>query len=153
MDQQQIETIARQLDDALNQMRQVQVEKQTGHCLKPSERHFLYLVSIFERNQTVAPSDVANKLGVTLGAITHHLNALEADGYVKRTASADDRRGIVITLTAKGRQAAEDIKQEKMEQMHDLIGYLGLEDSQNLARIATKMSDYIKTKSEEGNNA
>jgi len=153
MDKQQIETIAQQLDDALDQMKQVHVEKQNGHCLKPSERHFLYLISIFKRNQTVAPSDIANKLGVTFGAITHHLKALEADGYVKRTVSTNDRRSIVITLTAKGSQAAEDMRQEKMQQMHELIEYLGLEDSQNLARIATKMSDYIKTKSEDGNNA
>jgi len=153
MDKAQIDTIARQLEDVFERMRQLHLEKHAKHRLKPSERNFIYLLTLFEKNQTIAPTDLAAKSGVTLGAITHHLNKLEADGYVKRGILADDRRSVTVVLTAKGQQAADSIKIEKMQRLRGLIEYLGPVDSQNLARLAEKLSNYIKTKSEEKNHA
>lgn len=153
MDKIQIDTIAHQLETVFDRMRQLHMEKHQQYRLKPSECNFLYLLTVFKKNQTIVPSDLAAKSGVTLGAITHHLNKLEADGYIKRKILANDRRSITIALTNKGRLAAKTIKLEKMKRVRGLIKYLGPIDSKNLAQLAEKISNYIKTQSEEKNRA
>jgi MarR family transcriptional regulator, 2-MHQ and catechol-resistance regulon repressor len=51
---------------------------------------------------TLTCSEIAEKTLITKGGITGVLDKLEARGLVRRTPSRDDRRSILVRLTAKG---------------------------------------------------
>ena len=49
-----------------------------------------------------APTRLAERLGLTTGAVTKVLDRLERGGYVHRSADPADRRRIVVTASAEG---------------------------------------------------
>lgn len=50
-------------------------------------------------------SSVAKSLSVTMGTLTIAVNGLVKKGYVERVRSEEDRRVVLISLSAKGRKA------------------------------------------------
>ena len=51
-------------------------------------------------------------LGRTTGGMTLTLDRLEAAGWLRRSADRDDRRRIVVTLTAEGHRLAAAVNEE-----------------------------------------
>jgi len=49
--------------------------------------------------------ELAAAIGIREATLTHHLNAMDADGLITRTRDAANRRVQVVTLTEKGDQA------------------------------------------------
>jgi MarR family transcriptional regulator for hemolysin len=54
--------------------------------------------------------ELAEAVGIREATLTHHLNAMDADGLVTRTRAAANRRVQVVTLTAQGDQAFLDLR-------------------------------------------
>ena len=52
-----------------------------------------------------SPGELANDLELSSGAMTSRLDRLEEAGFVRRLPDPEDRRGVVVELTEKGRQA------------------------------------------------
>jgi MarR family transcriptional regulator, transcriptional regulator for hemolysin len=48
--------------------------------------------------------DVADAIGIEGATLTHHLNRMEEDGYVRRERALGDRRSQLVTLTPAGEQ-------------------------------------------------
>jgi len=49
--------------------------------------------------------ELAEAVGISEATLTHHLNAMDADGLITRTRGAANRRVQVVALTGKGDQA------------------------------------------------
>src|SRR6201997_4001722 len=49
--------------------------------------------------------ELAEKVGIREATLTHHLNAMDADGLITRTRDAANRRIQVVALTEKGDEA------------------------------------------------
>ena len=49
--------------------------------------------------------DLAEKIGIREATLTHHLNAMDANGLITRTRDAANRRIQVVTLTDEGNEA------------------------------------------------
>jgi DNA-binding MarR family transcriptional regulator len=56
-------------------------------------------------DQRSSPGALAEDLEISSGAMTSRLDRLERQGYVRRLPDPEDRRGIVIELTAEGKAA------------------------------------------------
>lgn len=54
-----------------------------------------------------SPGDLAKRMELTTGAMTNRLDGLEAEGLVRRLPDPDDRRGVIVELTPKGRELWE----------------------------------------------
>jgi DNA-binding MarR family transcriptional regulator len=54
-----------------------------------------------------SPGYLAKRAELTTGAMTNRLDGLEAEGLVKRLPDPDDRRGVIVQLTPKGRELWE----------------------------------------------
>jgi DNA-binding MarR family transcriptional regulator len=80
--------------------------------------------------------DLAKRADLTSGAMTSRLDQLEAEGLVRRLRDPDDRRGVLVELTEKGRKRhhealgvqakketllAEALSQREMEQLNTLL--------------------------------
>ena len=59
---------------------------------------------------------------VTSGAITNRIQRLEDNGYVTRHVCPDDRRQVIVTLTATGLQRAQKILDTKIDTEARLFG-------------------------------
>jgi len=54
-----------------------------------------------------SPGYLAKRAELTSGAMTNRLDGLEAEGLVRRLPDPDDRRGVIVELTPKGRELWE----------------------------------------------
>ncbi len=61
------------------------------------------------RGMASTPFEISKLLGIDSGLMTRMLDKLEEKGLLERSRSADDRRVVNLTLTAKGREVAEEI--------------------------------------------
>ncbi|WP_193603771.1 MarR family winged helix-turn-helix transcriptional regulator [Niallia nealsonii] len=74
----------------------------TAGPLTPSEIH---TVEAIGTEGDVLMSELAMRLGITKGAVTQLITRLEAKELVKRSPHPNDSRGILISLTEKGKDA------------------------------------------------
>ncbi|GEK90939.1 fatty acid biosynthesis transcriptional regulator FabT [Alkalibacterium kapii] len=64
------------------------------------EMHTIDAIGMYQEHTT---SEVAKKLGITVGTLTVSVNNLVRKGYVKRVRSEIDRRVVQLALTKRGR--------------------------------------------------
>lgn len=101
-------------------------------------------------------SEIAARLGVTVGTLTTNMNSLESKGYILRKRSDTDKRVVLVVLKEKGRKAffhhrdfhkkmiksiVKDLYEDEMEAM--IKGLLNLNDF--LTKIDTENADKDKT--------
>ena len=67
-----------------------------------NDMHILEAIGV---NSARNMSSVAKTLSVTVGTLTIAINSLVKKGYVDRVRSEEDRRVVLISLTAKGKKA------------------------------------------------
>jgi len=65
---------------------------------------WLVLMSL-KRQEHTAQRQIAEAVGIEGPTLTHHLNRMEADGYVTRTRDPQNRRVHRVELTERGEQA------------------------------------------------
>ena len=73
---------------------------------------------------------------VSAPAITKTVTALEAAGLARRTRSAEDRRVVLVSATAKGRSLLERGRAARVRVVADLLADLSEADLRTLARAA-----------------
>lgn len=66
--------------------------------------------------------DIADEIGITVGASSKLVDRLEASGMLVRAANPDDRRSSVITLTPKGSEAHRRGSDFVDRYVHTLLG-------------------------------
>ncbi len=147
-DKEQITERAQELQSAMSTFRRTNFMTKDNSGLRHSEKYFMWLLATLNNGEPVMPSEAAKKLNVTLAAITHYINSLEKQGYVSRSSSPEDRRIVFVSLSDKGRQMVDAQKQIHAEKMYGLIEYLGDKDSSALIALMSKISEYIKKKSD-----
>ena len=143
MDKEIIEKRAKELDSLIEGMRRKGFNFAKVEGLKNSERRFLWLLSTMSsENLIVKPSDIAKKIGITMAAVTHQINALKELGYVKLESGKEDRREVSIVITPTGKKQVTEIKKHYWKKLYTLVEFLGEDDSANLTRIIEKMSRF-----------
>jgi DNA-binding MarR family transcriptional regulator len=76
---------------------------------------------------------------VTSGAVSKRLDRLEAKGLVKREVSAEDARGRVIQLTAKGRRLTDELVVRHWDNEDRLLAALDAVEREQLAGLLRKL--------------
>jgi DNA-binding MarR family transcriptional regulator len=69
----------------------------------------LKCLSIIARRGPVAVGEIGKEADLTRGAMTTALDRIESSGYARRLRHPDDRRGVLVELTAKANQAIDAI--------------------------------------------
>jgi DNA-binding MarR family transcriptional regulator len=102
------------------------------------------------------PSDLTRSLIVTPGAITNRLTTLERRDLVVRRGLVDDRRGVVVALTAKGMHVYDAARVSVVERcdqvaraLGDEIGPLRSALSALLSVLETETKDRIPAQASE----
>ena len=96
-----------------------------------------------ERSCKVIPSDISNALGVSSARVANALNSLEEKGFITRTIDSEDRRKIIVEVTPKGVDYAEEQMKRSKARLEELLVRLGEEDSEELVRLTGKLADIL----------
>lgn len=67
-----------------------------------NDMHIIEAIGIDEPRKM---SEIAARLGVTVGTLTTNMNSLENKGYIQRKRSETDKRVVLVVLKEKGRKA------------------------------------------------
>jgi MarR family transcriptional regulator for hemolysin len=84
--------------------------------------------------------ELAEAVGIREATLTHHLNAMDADGLITRTRGAANRRVQVVTLTDKGNQAFLALRAAAVAFDNRLRAGLDDADLATLATLLTRLS-------------
>jgi len=134
--------LAFELQNAIGQLKRANMLKPGHSKLKGAEKHILLMVCELKNGQPITMSKIANKIGVTLAAVTHPINTLEKQGLIKRLSDSDDRRFVIIELTKKGSAQTVKLKKEFAKKTQVLAEFLGEKDTKNLIRLVKKTSGF-----------
>jgi len=113
--------------------------------LSRADWHLLWLLQGGFQVDGARPSELARRLRVTAGNVAQQLRSLEGKKLIARTQDSEDRRAVVIKLTALGEIKLEEVKKEYVSEFERLTSHLGTEDSAHLIRILTTASAYLET--------
>lgn len=144
MNKRQVTERASRLESAMRSLKHTKFLAQDDSGLKDSEKHILWMLATLNAGRAVTPSEAAKKMNVTLAAITHHINSLEEQQLVVRSASPDDRRVTLISLSETGAAMVETLRKSYWKKICGLVEYLGDEDSSELIQLITKIHEYLK---------
>jgi DNA-binding MarR family transcriptional regulator len=85
------------------------------------------------------PTEFTNALMLTSSGTTKRLYRLEEAGLIARTPDPEDRRGILITLTAAGRELLDKATDAHLENEHRLLEALTHADRRRLADLLRRL--------------
>jgi DNA-binding MarR family transcriptional regulator len=88
---------------------------------------------------SLSPTALYRALMRTSGAMSQRLAKLERDGLISRTLDPADRRGIVVSLTPKGRELVERIAADHLANERTLLAPLSREEQAALAALLKKL--------------
>ena len=101
-----------------------------------SPGRYAVLMALFARDVPLAPSEIAEQLGVTRATVTGLIGGLVGDGLVAYvSADADDRRRKATALTKKGRRLLGDVVPDIFQQMVDLFAPLSGNERSTLLKL------------------
>ncbi|MDY0194347.1 MAG: MarR family transcriptional regulator [Aliarcobacter butzleri] len=134
------------VDINLQKFRKNGVFKRKTKKLTDADLSVLFCIKFYLDDERIKLTDISNRLGLTLPAITHKVNYLESRGLVHKIVSNNDKRIINIDLTEKGNELVELNQNEYYYSLEKLVEFLGEEDVNELNRILEKANSLGKIK-------
>ncbi len=86
-----------------------------------------------------SPTELYRSLMRTSGGMTHLVDRLEQEGLVERIADPDDRRGLLVALTRKGRALITRVGPSHLETERRMLAALTKQEQAELARLLRKL--------------
>lgn len=106
-----------------------------------NDMHILEAIGVKEpRNM----SSVAGTLSVTVGTLTIAINNLVKKGYVSRMRSEEDRRVVLLSLTAKGEKAYYHHQKFHNDMIKAIVEDLDEKEIGSLTRAMNKLQNFFE---------
>ena len=94
---------------------------------------------LLERNEAVLPSEISGEMEISTARIAAALNNLEKKRLINRAINKNDRRQILVTLTAEGKELAKKNQQEIENHIASMLQSLGEHDAVEFVRILNRI--------------
>lgn len=107
--------------------------------LQPGEFDVLATLRRSGAPYALTPTELYEATMVTSGAMTARLDRLEKAGLIRRAPHPSDRRGVVVELTAKGRELTDEALAAHVANEHQILSGLTSEDREMLANLLEKL--------------
>lgn len=98
------------------------------------------LIVLNEMGGAVTQRMLTERLQIRSGSASEVIGKLESAGYIVRTASETDRRNVEVALTEKGREAAEEAKQQRELRHEEMFLCLTETEKEELLVLLEKLS-------------
>lgn len=93
-----------------------------------STGRYRLLADLEDHDGEKSPSRLAADLGVSRATVTGLVDGLEQEGLVARRPSAEDGRGAVVVLTARGAQRLRDMAPEHFARLEEMVDELTVDE-------------------------
>ena len=100
-----------------------------------SRTDFDVLATLRRAGRPLTPTELYQSAMLSSGAMTARLDKLEAQGWVQRSPSSQDRRSLEVSLTAEGRRLADEAVTRHVANEQQLLAPLSPEEQQQLAGL------------------
>jgi DNA-binding MarR family transcriptional regulator len=90
---------------------------------------------------SMSPSKLNEWVGLSSGGITKTVDRLESDGMIVRSPDPNDGRGVLVTLTERGRRKAERIFETGLGHYSSLLAGVAPEERSMIARSLELLLD------------
>jgi DNA-binding MarR family transcriptional regulator len=107
--------------------------------LQPDEFDVLATLRRHGRPYALNPKELMLTMMVASGTMTHRFDKLERAGLITRTADPEDRRGVVVTLTAAGRKVIDKAVTAHVESERALLAVLTPAEQTRLADLLRRL--------------
>jgi DNA-binding MarR family transcriptional regulator len=99
------------------------------------------ILGVLERDGPQRVSLVARRAGMVGPQASRELRALEAAGYVERTADGTDRRAVVVSINAKGTDAYRRLRDASVAAAGQALAGWSPDELTKLARLLRRLAD------------
>ena len=100
-----------------------------------------------------SPGRLASHTELSSGAMTNRLDRLEEAGFIRRLPDPDDRRGVLVELTAKGRKVYNDAVGAQARKEALVAAALGDEEKEQLNALLRRLMREFERREEEAQSA
>jgi len=87
----------------------------------------------------LTPTELYNSLLISSGATTNRVDRLEERKFVARIPDPNDRRGVLVALTPKGRRLVDKVTEAHLQNEQRLLEALNVAERQQLAQLLRKV--------------
>lgn len=112
----------------------------TDVCRKPELR----ILEILGKRGPLMMTDIADRAGLSLSAVTAIMDGLVEKDLVSRERSRDDRRVVRVELTNEGQVVFQEIEEFHLRIVRGMLSSLNLEEQDKLIGLFRKMSEKIE---------
>lgn len=119
------------------------------HDLSDAEFHLL--AAIRTSPSPPSPRNLLDQLMVTSGGLTNRIDRLERAGLVERAANPEDRRGVLLQLSARGREVVDRVTTEYLANQNSVLdAALDSREREQLATLLRKLLASLSAASADG---
>jgi len=105
-----------------------------------------FLLAYLDRKEVLTMSEIAKKMGHTTAAASGLVARLENLRYVVRSAARDDRRKVMVCITAKGSALVRRIREEMVGNLMKILNHLTPDEQKAWLHVYSKIYDYCQSK-------
>ena len=98
------------------------------------------MLQILESEEPISQQALGKRAGVDPSTMVARMDVLDENGLVERTRSTEDRRTYEIRLSAKGREALENLRGVAEDHGNRIFGVLTAEERATLQELLLKLS-------------
>jgi DNA-binding MarR family transcriptional regulator len=110
------------------------------HGLEPGWHDVLATLRRSGPHYRLRPTDLTDATMLTSSGTTKRLDRLEQAGLIERGPDPDDRRGLLISLTAAGRKLIDQVTEAHLENERGLLSSLTEAEQRRLADLLRKLN-------------
>jgi DNA-binding MarR family transcriptional regulator len=107
--------------------------------INKGELDVLKLLRAKDAPRSLSPSQLAERLHLSSGAMTNRLDRLETQGLVERRPDPSDRRGILVQMTDKGDEIFHSAIELQIEKEKALFETLGPKERKQLSNLLRRV--------------
>lgn len=102
-----------------------------------------FLLSYLATSKELTMTDIARKMGHSTAAATGLVDRLEKLGYMERTHAIDDRRKVLVRITAKGVDLVSRLRDELQSRIADAMEETQTSDASSFMTAYSKLDDAV----------
>lgn len=105
-----------------------------------------FLLAYLDHKEVLTMSAIAQKMGHTTAAASGLVARLENLRYVVRSSAREDRRKVMVCITAKGSALVRRIREEMVGNLMKIMQHLTHEEQKAWLHIYSKIYDFCQSK-------
>jgi len=109
------------------------------HGINPGEYAVLCTLRVNGPHLQMAPGEIMRAVLLTSGGMSNLLERMEKKKLIRRLQDPDDRRGVMVKLTEKGKQIIDAAMKDHVQVDKDLISSLDSGDCTKLEKLLKKL--------------